>query len=323
MTTYFVPHEAFNGSLAAKPRCARSWRGSARQGSTPVVAIEGIGGWARPRSLRKSPGATSRSVSICPQRRASTSSSGQPQGRRAAPMTPVARVPRSRLSTTSSARSPRRLRSLPSCRYLLTSGPKQCWAALHMYRRVLLVVDNLEEDADDSIRGFLRDLPDGVKALVTTRFHENLPRPFRLGPLQFPAARELVVAECSSRGLMPAQNDLDTLARVSQGMPLAARLVVGLCATNGIESVTRPQSDAHVSSRPRFSLAAWRRWSSSSPKHISVCWRSRSSIRRLAPQERRSRPASASISPPRARRARVLSISISSNPRMSLLAWRQ
>ena len=78
--------------------------------------------------------------------------------------------------------------------------PKQCWAALHMYRRVLLVVDNLEEDADDSISGFLRDLPDGVKALVTTRFHENLPRPFRLGPLQFPAARELVVAECSSRG---------------------------------------------------------------------------------------------------------------------------
>lgn len=50
--------------------------------------------------------------------------------------------------------------------------------------RVLLVYDNYldyKTDHDDwELVPFLRDLPRGTKAIVTTRFHENLPSPIQL-----------------------------------------------------------------------------------------------------------------------------------------------
>lgn len=113
---------------------------------------------------------------------------------------------------------------------------KLCWAALQRLEHVLLVVDNLEEDEDDQISAFLRDLPGSTRALVTTRFHENLPYPVRLKPLDVAPMRELLRAECEAHRMTLGEGQLDELARGVQGMPLAARLIVGQCAQEGVES---------------------------------------------------------------------------------------
>jgi tetratricopeptide (TPR) repeat protein len=119
---------------------------------------------------------------------------------------------------------------------------KMCWAALQRQERVLLVVDNLEEDEDGRIYAFLRDLP--ARALVTTRFHEDLPYPLRLAPLGEAATGELLAAEFAAHHLTPTAEQVDQLARGVCGLPLAARLVVGLCEQEGIAAALPRLGDA-------------------------------------------------------------------------------
>jgi cold shock CspA family protein/tetratricopeptide (TPR) repeat protein len=68
---------------------------------------------------------------------------------------------------------------------------------------ILLILDNLETVIDDRIRGFLRDLPNGSKVLITSRIGVGTENPFKLAPLTTPEASILLRSLARVRDVVP------------------------------------------------------------------------------------------------------------------------
>lgn len=132
---------------------------------------------------------------------------------------------------------------------LARASRKERWKtarrALENTRRVLLVVDNVDDVSDPDLMVFLGELPQGHKGIVTLRFHEDMPDPIELAPLDQHSARELVRSEfdAHARGLDGAQ--LESISAATHGLPLAARLVVGLSETIGPDPALVRLRDQH------------------------------------------------------------------------------
>ncbi|GIK40358.1 MAG: hypothetical protein BroJett011_41910 [Chloroflexota bacterium] len=98
---------------------------------------------------------------------------------------------------------------------------------------VLLILDNLETVEDPHVLRFLRDLPPPTKAIVTMRFHEDMPYPIRLVELGREAATELALQECEARGITLDDEAMSRLLTYTRGIPLAIWWAVGLLAMEG------------------------------------------------------------------------------------------
>ncbi len=99
--------------------------------------------------------------------------------------------------------------------------------------RVLLIIDNLETVDDPEVLDLLHHLPWPAKALVTLRWHEDMPYPIHLRSLDEQSAQEMIRRECEQRGIEPSEDVLQRLARMTGGLPLAISLNVGLMSLHG------------------------------------------------------------------------------------------
>lgn len=111
--------------------------------------------------------------------------------------------------------------------------PQEVARALQRTGRVLLILDNLETVDDVQVMGFLRELPPPTKALVTMKFHEDMPFPLRLRELASEAAQEMILEECQARGMTLDSIAMTRLLEYTQGIPLAIWWAIGLMAMEG------------------------------------------------------------------------------------------
>ncbi|MBA3531453.1 MAG: AAA family ATPase [Ardenticatenales bacterium] len=112
-------------------------------------------------------------------------------------------------------------------------------------RRVLLIVDNLEDIDDPTLLVFLRELPSPSKAIVTTRHRIDVAVPIHLQALQASAARDLIDNECRRHTLRLAEEQAERLLRRTGGLPLAIVRTIGRMAWRGshIEAELRQLGD--------------------------------------------------------------------------------
>lgn len=101
---------------------------------------------------------------------------------------------------------------------------------LRQVGRVLLVIDDLDALDDDEMRdvlNFLRDLPSNCKALVTARFHEDLPWPIQLRALDSTSLEKVLGDECAARleplGRSLTDSQRRRLIEAAAGNPLALK----------------------------------------------------------------------------------------------------
>jgi hypothetical protein len=100
-------------------------------------------------------------------------------------------------------------------------------------RRVLLVLDNLEDIDDPTLMIFLRDLPTPSKAIVTTRHRIDLAVAIHLKSFNETEARELIHVECQRRHLSLTGEQADKLLRRTGCLPLAIVRTIARMAWRG------------------------------------------------------------------------------------------
>ncbi|MEP7291503.1 MAG: NB-ARC domain-containing protein, partial [Chloroflexota bacterium] len=88
-------------------------------------------------------------------------------------------------------------------------------------KRVLLMLDNLEDVDDQELMVFLRDLPAPSKAIVTTRHRIDVAVPMHLHSLDEATAYKLVRMECDRYHLTLSEAQIITLLQRTGGLPLA------------------------------------------------------------------------------------------------------
>lgn len=96
--------------------------------------------------------------------------------------------------------------------------------------KTLLVVDNLETVDDQDVLGFLKELPDPSKALVTSRKRiGEVERVLQLKEFTPEESRELLEVECKYRKLDFSKIDKysEKLHELTGGIPLALKIIVG------------------------------------------------------------------------------------------------
>jgi tetratricopeptide (TPR) repeat protein len=122
---------------------------------------------------------------------------------------------------------------------LYESGPARSWRLHSALRetRTLVIVDNFETVRDPAIFQFLRELPDGSAALITSREKQDADFVCHLPELRQPELKQLVALELERRELTLAPQMIDKIAERSGGLPLAAVWLTGRIAHDGIESV--------------------------------------------------------------------------------------
>jgi LuxR family glucitol operon transcriptional activator len=99
--------------------------------------------------------------------------------------------------------------------------------------RVLLIIDNLETVEDPEVIEFLHNLPQPAKAIMTMRWHEDMPFPIRLKKLEEEEVRQLLQQESARQDLILTPKQLETLVEMTGGLPLAATFNLGMMATKG------------------------------------------------------------------------------------------
>jgi len=100
-------------------------------------------------------------------------------------------------------------------------------------KRILLVLDNLEDVDDQELMVFLRDLPAPSKAVVTTRHRIDVAVPVYLHSLDEATARELVRMECKRHTLTMSEEQVKSLLQHAGGLPLAIIRIIGRMAWRG------------------------------------------------------------------------------------------
>jgi LuxR family glucitol operon transcriptional activator len=112
-------------------------------------------------------------------------------------------------------------------------------------KRILLMLDNLEDVDDPELMVFLRDLPAPSKAIVTTRHRIDVAVPIYLHTLDEKTAHELVRMESERHDLFLSEDQIKTLLHRTGGLPLAIIRTIGRMAWRGsnIETELRHLDD--------------------------------------------------------------------------------
>jgi LuxR family glucitol operon transcriptional activator len=100
-------------------------------------------------------------------------------------------------------------------------------------KRVLLILDNLEDVDDPSLFVFLRDLPAPSKAVVTSRHRIDVAVPIFLNTLDEETAYELACMECERHNLRISDEDVKLLLQKTGGLPLAIIRTIGRMVWRG------------------------------------------------------------------------------------------
>lgn len=108
-------------------------------------------------------------------------------------------------------------------------------------KRVLLMLDNLEDVDDQELMIFLRDLPAPSKAVITTRHRIDVAVPVYLHTLDEATAYELVHIECERHRLLMTDDQIRTLLQRTGGLPLAIIRTIGRMAWRGSNIETEIQ----------------------------------------------------------------------------------
>jgi tetratricopeptide (TPR) repeat protein len=97
-------------------------------------------------------------------------------------------------------------------------------------KRVLLILDNLEDIDDPALMVFLRDLPTPSKAIVTTRHRIDVAVPIQVRSFNEAEARELIDLECKRHNLTLTSDQAEKLLRRVGYLPLAIVRTLGRMA---------------------------------------------------------------------------------------------
>lgn len=97
-------------------------------------------------------------------------------------------------------------------------------------RRVLLILDNLEDIDDDHLRTFLQEIPHPSKVLVTTRHRVDVALPVHLRGLSQDESRDLVKAESQRRKVGLSSEDVEMIVSATGGVPLGIVRTLGRMA---------------------------------------------------------------------------------------------
>jgi NB-ARC domain len=108
-------------------------------------------------------------------------------------------------------------------------------------KRILLMLDNLEDVDASELMVFLRDLPAPSKAVVTTRHRIDVAVPIYLHSLDETTARELVRMESESHNLEMSEEHVQTLLHRTGGLPLAIIRTIARMAWRGSNVATELQ----------------------------------------------------------------------------------
>lgn len=108
-------------------------------------------------------------------------------------------------------------------------------------KRILLVLDNLEDVDNHELMIFLRDLPSPSKAIITTRHRIDVAVPVYLHSLDEATAYELVHLECVSHSLILSDEQIKLLLQRTGGLPLALIRTIGRMAWRGSSVETEIQ----------------------------------------------------------------------------------
>lgn len=126
------------------------------------------------------------------------------------------------------------LLDIPAIFRTATQAEKNIIAARFLTeKRVLLMLDNLEDVDDQELMVFLRDLPSPSKAIVTTRHRIDVAVPIHLHTLDHAQACELVHLECERYGFVMTGEQVGQLLQCTGGLPLAIIRTIGRMAWRG------------------------------------------------------------------------------------------
>ncbi len=88
-------------------------------------------------------------------------------------------------------------------------------------RRTLLIVDNLETIDDETIKSFIREVPEPTKVIVTSRHRLDIAYPVRLEGMKTDEAREFIKDEEQKKGVQLSPAQVTRLIERTGGVPLA------------------------------------------------------------------------------------------------------
>ncbi len=108
-------------------------------------------------------------------------------------------------------------------------------------KRVLLMLDNLEDVDDQELMVFLRELPTPSKAIVTTRHRIDVAVPVHLHSLDEATSHELVRLESERHNLSLSETQIKMLLARTGGLPLAIIRTIGRMAWRGSNIQTEIQ----------------------------------------------------------------------------------
>jgi hypothetical protein len=101
-------------------------------------------------------------------------------------------------------------------------------------QRTLLIMDNLESVKDDRIKAFLRNLPHGTKAIITSRESLDVADVKPLTGLRWEEAEALIEEECRVREVALTSQQRKRIFELTSGLPLPIKL--GIARMVGGES---------------------------------------------------------------------------------------
>ena len=93
-------------------------------------------------------------------------------------------------------------------------------------QRTLLIIDNLETVDDERVLDFIRNIPNPVKVIVTTRHRIDVAYPIRLLGMTERESIQLILNEAKIRDVKLSESDAQKLFRASGGIPLAIALSI-------------------------------------------------------------------------------------------------
>ena len=165
------------------------------------------------------------------------------------------------------------------------SVPTNC-ASRSAGKKALIIFDNLEtlpEDERTRLFQFLSRLPEGNKAIVTSRRRTDVDaRIVRLDRLARDEAQQLIAelaAKYSSRLARASQKEREDLYEITQGNPLFIRWIAGQLGREGSQCRTIAEAAPSLTKRPK----ATTRSNTSS----ATCWRPSPPTRRKSSPRRR------------------------------------
>lgn len=105
-------------------------------------------------------------------------------------------------------------------------------------QRTLLIIDNLETVDDERVLGFIREVPEPTKVIVTTRHRLDIAYPIRVLGMTEKEGLELIADEIKIKNVTLTASEIQTLFRRTGGVPLAMVWSVALMGFGyGVDSV--------------------------------------------------------------------------------------